>query len=153
MMTDRWKDAFDSAVGFREIGMYSDAIAILEQLLRDDSLPNNIRAATLGELGGIYLYDLDDFVSSEKLYRKCVAISPRSELASLGLFHSLMGQRLAFEALDEMKRFLSISSSHEYARVLCEIREGAHGVSPSDSMVSDAESERPEEDGGQENGT
>jgi len=52
--------------------------------------------------------------------RQAIQLSPKSEKASLVLFKALWtaGQRI--EALDEMKRFLALSASEEYAKMIQE---------------------------------
>jgi tetratricopeptide (TPR) repeat protein len=55
---------------------------------------------------------------AEVEYRKSVALYPRNEHCSLGLFHFLWEQDKQVEALDEMKRYLSIAKSTEYDEIL-----------------------------------
>jgi hypothetical protein len=50
-----------------------------------------------------------------------VALSPKSELASLGLFQSLNDIGRKDEAFTEMRRFLSLSKSDEYNRFLHDV--------------------------------
>ena len=51
------------------------------------------------------------------LYKCAIKISPKSEHASLGLFHCLWDQGKTDEALEEMKRFMSISDSEDYREI------------------------------------
>jgi glycerol-3-phosphate O-acyltransferase len=51
-------------------------------------------------------------------------VVPSSELASLGLFHSLIQQLKNDEAFAEMKRYVAEKPSEEYSRLLAEINEG-----------------------------
>jgi len=51
-------------------------------------------------------------------YRKATALSPRSELASLGLFHSLWRADHTDAAFDEMRRFLKSNDSPQYRLLL-----------------------------------
>jgi predicted Zn-dependent protease len=68
------------------------------------------------------LYRLGENESAIEQFRRLVALSPTSEKASLGLFHSLWASNRPIEALDEMKRFLSISESDEYEVLRKEFR-------------------------------
>src|SRR5258707_13560937 len=51
-------------------------------------------------------------------FQKAVKLAPKSELYSLGLFHSLWRQEKREEAFDEMKRFMSISDSADYRAII-----------------------------------
>ena len=57
----------------------------------------------------------DEAVSYFKL---AVSLSPRSEKVSLGLFHCLWANGKQEEALEEMKRFLSLANSDDYVKIL-----------------------------------
>ncbi len=54
-------------------------------------------------------------------FQKAVKLAPKSELYSLGLFHSLWRQEKREEAFDEMKRFMSISDSDDYRAIIAEM--------------------------------
>jgi Flp pilus assembly protein TadD len=54
-------------------------------------------------------------------FRKCVALSPRSEQASLGLFHSLWRSGKTDAAFDEMRRFVKSNNSPQYRRLIREM--------------------------------
>ena len=79
-------------------------------------------APVRGVLAGV-LYELEAFEDAAEEFSTTVRLSPRSELASLGLFHSLLhlGNRAAAGA--EMKRFTSLRKSAEYALAQSEMRE------------------------------
>lgn len=85
------------------------AVQILERL--DSEYPS--RPFILGMLGAIYR-SLGDHGRSLGYFQQAASLSPQSELASLGLFHSLWEAGRQEEALDEMRRFLSVASSEEY---------------------------------------
>ena len=62
-------------------------------------------------------------------FRAAVKLAPNSELYSLGLFHILWAQGRREEALDETKRFMSLSESDEYRKIVAAINEHwPHGV-------------------------
>ncbi len=74
-------------------------------------------APVLGYLAGVY-FQTDDLENAAEYFRRTTELSPTSELASVGLFHSLWGLGMKQVALDEMRRFLSISESSEYDLLL-----------------------------------
>ena len=78
--------------------------------------------AITGMIGSIYFSE-KDYEQARVYFHETVCMSPKSELASRGLFHSLwqIGERDA--AFAEMKRFVSISESAEYDRLICEMNE------------------------------
>lgn len=75
--------------------------------------------ATLGMLGAIY-QSLGEYDRAVYYFKKTAALSPKSELAALGLFHSLWRVGRHDEAMDEMMCFLSVAPSEEYNRLVRE---------------------------------
>jgi Flp pilus assembly protein TadD len=91
-------------------------VEVLRKLvgLRPDSaLFNATLANALNTLG-----EVDE---AERLFKQAVSLSPRSEKVSLGLFHCLWGRGKQDEALEEMKRFLSLADSDEYRLILAAV--------------------------------
>ena len=70
--------------------------------------------------GYLAWYLLEDGRHREAIQRSGIAVrlSPESEIASLVHFHALWKAGEHTDALDEMKRFLSIRPSDEYANIL-----------------------------------
>ena len=68
-------------------------------------------------LGSIYwnMNNLDEAINA---FQEIVKKSPNNEKVSLCLFHVLWGKGLRFEALEEMKRFLTNNKSAEYTEIL-----------------------------------
>ena len=64
------------------------------------------------------LASAEDWERALILYQRTVALSPQSELASLGLFHSLWNTGKHDEVFSEMRRFLSLSELEEYDRLI-----------------------------------
>jgi tetratricopeptide (TPR) repeat protein len=89
------------------------AIAMLEEL----SHKHPDAAAPPGYLAKIY-FNLDDWPNAEKWFRQATQRNPKSELASVGLFHSLWNQGKGIPATQEMQRFLKVADSAEYATLL-----------------------------------
>jgi predicted Zn-dependent protease len=74
-------------------------------------------AAVVGYLAGIY-FESKQYALAEKSFRKTSRLSPKSELASLGLFHSLWQLGRRREAFAEMRRLLKLTDSEEYKTLL-----------------------------------
>jgi tetratricopeptide (TPR) repeat protein len=100
---------FNSALDLWHGGDGRAAIEILERLASE--YPD--QPAILGMLGAISR-SLRDYERAVDYYQQTTALSPRSELASLGLFHSLWQVGRRDEAMDEMARFLTVAPSEEY---------------------------------------
>jgi len=115
----RLEQLFAEAIALRDLGNLRDTLAKLAEILSEQT---KFDAPVLGLMGNIY-WDLNDFTKALECYRKAVVIKPKSELASLGLFHTLWNLGKRDEAFDEMRRFLSISSSEEYSRLLSEMNQ------------------------------
>jgi tetratricopeptide (TPR) repeat protein len=119
----RVREQFDGAIKLQRAGQFREAIEHLEGLLRDGVEPSNVRAAVNGQIGGIYLYDLNRPDIAEKYYREATTLHHFAERATMGLFHTLMNLRKVFEAIDEMQRYLlHTPASKPYAFVLDEMR-------------------------------
>ena len=56
--------------------------------------------------------------SAARAYRRTTEPSPRSELASVGLFHSLWRSKRADAAFDEMRRFVQRNDAPRYRELL-----------------------------------
>lgn len=116
---------FDAAIAMAKEGKHREAINVLEGLMDIAGTDHHLMAACHRYLGGIHLHELDDANRAEGHFRAALALFPRAERTSLGLFHSLMSQGRAEEALTEARRLLSLRPSEEYSRLLVEILEGA----------------------------
>lgn len=95
---------FNQALGLWREDKPFEAIKILKKL--NKNFPN--QSAILGMIGAIY-FCLDNWKNSCIYYKKTVKFSPKSELASIALFHSLFQLKKYNKGFDEIKRFLSIS--------------------------------------------
>ena len=89
------------------------AVQILERLAAEYAN----QPAIFGMLGAIYR-SLDDYELAVGNFQRAASLSPKSELASLGLFHSLWQVGRREEAMDEMSRFLLVAPSEEYALLI-----------------------------------
>lgn len=77
-------------------------------------------ASTFGLLASLY-FEIESFEEASSNFKKATVISPKSETASLGLFHSLWRLGDQDNALVEMQRFTSICNSEEYNNLIKEM--------------------------------
>lgn len=90
-----------------------EAIQILENLYPD--FPK--QPAILGMLGAIY-FSLKNWNTALVYYEKTVELSPKSELASIALFHCFWSQERFDEAIKEANRYTKLNGfSREYALI------------------------------------
>lgn len=68
------------------------------------------------EIGFVH-YESGNHVVAEMYFLQSVKASPRSEVASLGVFSARHRQRRWADALDEVLRFVSIADSPEYRSI------------------------------------
>jgi Flp pilus assembly protein TadD len=108
-----FRSALDRAIKQNRSGDWQRSVQLLRKLLREH--PHS--AAAHGYLAAVYLEHGDD-QSAARHFRAAARLNPKSEKASLGLFHSLWSLDREGAAVAEMRRFLSISSSEEYMRLL-----------------------------------
>ena len=74
-------------------------------------------------IGAIY-FSLEDWSNSLLYYEQTVKLSPKSELASTALFHSLRHHARFDEAFEEAKRLIKLNGySEEYALIMKELEE------------------------------
>ena len=104
---------FDTAVRLNKQRRSDEAISILESLRKEFAQS----ASVVGYLGGIY-FEQGRLDKAADCFRRAVKLSPNSELASLGLFHSLWAEGKTSGALAEMARFLAVAESKEYRTLI-----------------------------------
>jgi predicted Zn-dependent protease len=101
---------FQRATLLRDSGDLPGARALLERLSKSHSTVFGIWLV----LGGVQMSE-SDYQEAEKSLSVATALRPRSELASLSLFHTLKHLDRLNEAYAEMRRFLALRpESHEY---------------------------------------
>jgi tetratricopeptide (TPR) repeat protein len=115
-MTDQQQ--FEEALSLKSQQRYAEAQTFLEQLAT--RLPNS--AALYAVLGDVYWEEglLDKAVEA---FHTATFLSPKSETASLGLFHCLWEKGERDAALLEAKRFLESTESEDYRTILLEVEE------------------------------
>lgn len=109
MIDDEFKALFEEAMGFKKAGNLVEATRCLTRL----ALERPDYAPVRGVLAGV-LYELKEFGKAVIEFGAASRLSPRSELASLGLFHSLLNTGDRAAAVAEMKRFTNLRLSAEY---------------------------------------
>jgi tetratricopeptide (TPR) repeat protein len=109
-VTADFEKLFQQALAYRNAAEYERALDILLKLRR--RRPTS--ASVHGILADVYwrMHCLQQAVFS---FQRAAELAPTSELASLGLYHTLKESGQPEKARAEMQRFLSLSHSDEYA--------------------------------------
>ena len=107
------KTGVSAALALHRQGDHRGAVGRLKRLVKS----HPASGAVYGVLGKVY-FEQDKFGEAAKWFQKTTAVAPDSELASLGLFHSLWQSDRPSEALAEAGRFLAHAESAEYAMIL-----------------------------------
>jgi predicted Zn-dependent protease len=107
---------FDCAVKLKDEGDFTGAQRILEQLVAAEPTSAGLHWF----LGHLY-WEQNLLDQAAQTFRRATELNPRSERASLGLFHSLWERGRQEEALEEMGRFLKIADCPDYRKILAEI--------------------------------
>ena len=108
-VTPEFKILFEQAIDLRNEERFGEAVQILDQLLRMNPISASVHAIRADTL-----WDLGRLAEAITAFQRAVELAPKSEMASLGLFHTLLESGDELRAIAEMDRFLSISDSDEY---------------------------------------
>jgi len=111
-------EQFAEATKFQDTGQLESAKKLLLELEKKDPQSTRILAAL-----GLVCYELSHMEEAVSVFQRAVEISPTLEGVSKGLFHSLWKLERQVEALEEIKRFQTISDSEDYREILREINE------------------------------
>lgn len=114
-MNDAGQD-FEIALRLRDSGNLAGEIEILSRICQSKTE----RSATFVVLGQAE-WESGSLVEAINSFKHAVEMAQRSEVASLGLFHSLFEAGRTDEAFNEMHRFLSIAESPEYEQLLSDL--------------------------------
>ncbi|MBI3821284.1 MAG: hypothetical protein HY289_01235 [Planctomycetes bacterium] len=111
---------FQQAIDSFQVGALREAARLLERTIAD--YPD--QAPLLWYLGGIY-QDLGKPDLAIPHLRRATQIAPKSERASLGLFHALWDIDQIDAALEEVKRFQLLTDwkCQDYLEIMAEIKE------------------------------
>ena len=108
-VTPEFKILFEQAIDLRNEERFGEAVQILDQLLRMNPISASAHAILADTL-----WDLGKLVEAITAFQMAVELAPESEMASLGLLHTLLESGDKMGAIAEMDRFLSVSDSEEY---------------------------------------
>ena len=100
------------AIRHRDKSEY-DAIRILRALAKIKSNSASVH----GLLGDVY-WRLGRLKQAVQSFKRATELAPKSELASLGLFHILWESGKMERAKAEMKRYMAVGNSREYASMV-----------------------------------
>ena len=115
----RSKTLLNRALHLKNKKDFEGALLVLDQLIESD--PTS--ATSHGLRGGILAFELSRWKDAIMSFEKAARLSPRSEMASLGLFHSLWDARRRKAAIAEMERFQKVAHSADYDEIAAELRE------------------------------
>ena len=109
------------AIDLNRDGRSAEAARVLEKVVEH----NPTHPAPWWYLGGIYRVELKRPLEALACYQKAVEAGPKSERASLGLFHTLWELDRFDDALEEIKRFQLLTnwSCEDYLKIMDEIKE------------------------------
>jgi predicted Zn-dependent protease len=114
---DQWlHDVLQSSIDAYHAGRVDEAIAHLVAAGRD--FP---KASKLWGYFGFLHSEAGQDAKAVQAFRKATTLSPRSEAASLGLFHSLWRTGRTDAAFHEMRRFVKSNEPPQYRQLLREM--------------------------------
>lgn len=109
---------FDDAMTSRDAGDLVAARRMLASLIEQLG-PEDVALLSHAHMQlGYVFWKLGDRRGREAHFRAATIVRPRSELASMGLFHALFWQGRITEALQEMVRLLRLRYSQMYSELL-----------------------------------
>jgi predicted Zn-dependent protease len=108
-VTPEFKHRFQEAVALKNQGRLAEA----EQQFKDLLVMNPASASVHAFLADT-IWDQGQLTRAIASFRKAVELAPKSEMASLGPFHTLLESGDREGAMAEMDRFPSLSDSEEY---------------------------------------
>jgi len=111
--TEQLNETLQQAIGSYHAGQLTQAIAQLE----GDSKRFPKSPKLWGYLGFLYS-ERGAETKAIRAFRNALRLSPRSEQASLGLFHSLWRAGRMDDAFHEMRRFMKSNDSPRYLELL-----------------------------------
>jgi tetratricopeptide (TPR) repeat protein len=113
---------FELAIELRDKGELRDSINVFSKILADYPIDEKTHGI-YSVLGGVHA-DLGESDNALINYRKATELNPRSELASLGLYVTLVKLDRDEEAIHELTRYLKSYPANLYKDTLGELLEG-----------------------------
>ena len=120
-MQHSFEERFEQAMQLRQESKHQAARDKFIELLREQPCSKIV----LGMLSVCY-FELEEHELAVVYATQSVAVSPKSERASLVLFHSLWKTNREDEAFEEMRRFLALTPSDAYDELLKDINESSY---------------------------
>jgi tetratricopeptide (TPR) repeat protein len=111
------ENLINDALSLKAKGKYSKGLKILKPLEKE--FPKD--SVITGIIASIF-YENKDYLNSEKYFKKTILLNPNSELASLGLFHSLLFLNKVDEALYELRSFINTHQPKLYKTTIQDIK-------------------------------
>ncbi len=116
LATEQFRRRLGEAIDLKNQKRYGESARILKELRR-----THPASASVHGLLGFALWQQNDLVNAVHSFEKAVQLAPQSELASLGLFHTLLETGDKKGASREMDRFRRLANSKEYQTIAKEI--------------------------------
>ena len=110
--------AFREGAAARLEGRLEDALRLFRQSLEECPPQDRKLLGGINGMIGAVERKRGSLTSAEKHSRIATTLLPRSQLASVGMFHSLWDQEKRREALDEVIRLVSLRDSEHYSELL-----------------------------------
>lgn len=107
--SDEDKESFKLFFDLREEKNYKKAVSVLKKL--DFKYKNN---SVINGLLGTAFFEMERYDKSRFHFKKATILNENSELASLGLFHSLSNLGSEILALKELNRYLANNKAVKY---------------------------------------
>ena len=115
--TKKDNDNFKLFFDLREKKEYDKAISILKKL--NKKIKNN---SVISGLLGFAFFEIASYKKSKYYFRKTTMLNENSELASLGLFHTLNILGSEMLALKELDRFVKTSKPVKYKKTILDLK-------------------------------
>ena len=96
---------------------YTKAISILKRL--NKKYKNN---SVISGLLGTAFFEIANYARSKYYFKKATILNEKSELASLGLFHTLIILGREILALNELDRFVSVNKPVKYKKTISDLK-------------------------------
>jgi tetratricopeptide (TPR) repeat protein len=111
---------FEMGILLRDQGDYEGACRTFSQFIQN--YPDDFAGYLLK--GSILLYKMNLVDEALICFEKAVELNPKSELASVALFHCLWEKGRTDDAFEEAKRYILVAGrSEEYGRILDDMAE------------------------------
>lgn len=112
-------ERFKLGISYRNEGRFKNAIEEFQSIV--ESYPNHPKiAGILTVLAGVY-DDLGDVDNAMIYFKRATQLSPKSEMASIGLYLSYVELEMYNDAVTELERYLTNYPAKDYKVTLAEL--------------------------------